>query len=216
MYHRGISHCNPSTSVILWRFDSGPRNSSVPKSPIFLQWILEEWRNLPQREGKGIQVSLFLKKKKELSTSCVLQHLKCLIHCSPVDEGLDGKTPKPLRYIYIYDIVLLSLIATVQGKALVLMTRINNNNNNNNKLHMRILASAKTSEFNFSGRRIDLPESPVALPAYLSFQALFSASFMKPNYKPRQHQSLTFLTSRKIHSLNRSITWWPTSMDMIF
>lgn len=56
------------------------------------------------------------------------------------------------------------------------MTRINNNN-----ISHAILASGKTSEFNFSGRMIDLPESPVALPAYLSFQALFSASFMKPN-----------------------------------
>ena len=100
---QGISHCNPLTSVILWRFDSGPRNSSVPKSPIFLQWIFKEWRKLPQREGKGIQVSLFLKKKKEeeeeLSTLCVLQHLKCLVHCSPGEEGLGGKIPKPLRYI---------------------------------------------------------------------------------------------------------------------
>ena len=99
---QGISHCNPFTSVILWRFDSGPRNSSVPKSPLFLQWIFKEWRKLPQREGKEIQVSLFFlikkKKKKELSTICVLQHLKCLIHCSPVDEGLGGKTPKPIRY----------------------------------------------------------------------------------------------------------------------
>lgn len=60
----------------------------------------------------------------------------------------------------------------------MLITRINNNN-----ISHAILASGKTSEFNFSGRMIDLPESPVALPAYRSFQALFSASFMKPNFK---------------------------------
>lgn len=67
---QGISHCNPFTSVILWRFDSGPRNSSVPKSPLFLQWIFKEWRKLPQREGKGIQVSLFfLIKKKNFQPS---------------------------------------------------------------------------------------------------------------------------------------------------
>ena len=81
---QGISHCNPFTSVILWRFASGPRNSSVPKSPIFLQWILEEWRNLPQREGKGIQVSLFfffLKKKNfQPSVFCSIWNVSFIAH----------------------------------------------------------------------------------------------------------------------------------------